>query len=228
MITKAFAGMMVVLSVTGCAIKSTSQIPIATTYEYTAQQKMQAAHHWDVLAEDVAFRLKDHFKKLPVAGRAINVISDNDSPFHNAFKDLLITQMVNQGLDIRDNNYGELKLKFNTQVISHSDRGYIRPAYGSHTKLALLATGVWAAINVANNSTSVKDALIAAGVIGVGAGMDATAGNIASISNKEVIINVSLMDGDKYVMRKTGIYYINEPDDSHYIKPKKRIPVVSE
>ncbi len=228
MITKSFAGMMVVLSVTGCAISQTSQAPVATTYEYTTQQKMQAAHHWDVLAGDVAFRLKEHINKSPIAGRTINVISGNNSPFHNAFEDLLITQMVNQGLDIRDNNHGELKLKFNTQVISHSDRGYIRPAYGSHTKLALLATGVWAAINIANNSTAVKDALIAAGVIGAGVGMDATAGNIASISNKEVVINVSLMDGDKYVMRKTGIYYINEPNSSHYIKPQKRISVVSE
>ena len=228
MTIKVFAGIAVVLSLVGCAIGTTSQVPIASTYEYTTQQKMQAAHHWDVLAEDVASRLKEHINKSPVAGRTINVVSGNNSPFQDAFEDLLITQMVNQGLDIRDNNNGRLKLKFKTQVISHSDRGYVRPPDDTHTKLALLATGVWAAINIANNSTAVKDALIATGIVGAGVGMDATAGNIASISNKEVIINVSLMDGDKYIMRKTGIYYINEPDGSHYMKPKKRIPVVSE
>lgn len=228
MTIKVFAGMTVVLSLVGCAIGTTSQVPIASTYEYTTQQKMQAARHWDVLAEDVASRLNEHINKSSVAGRTINVISGNNSSFQDAFEDLLITQMVNQGLDIRDNNNGRLKLKFKTQVISHTDRGYVRSPHDTHTKLALLATGVWAAINIANNSSAVKDALIATGVIGAGVGMDATAGNIASISNKEVIINVSLMDGDKYIMRKTGIYYINEPDDSHYIKPKKRIPVVSE
>ncbi len=228
MITKAFTWMVIALSVTGCAIGTTSQAPIATTYEYTTQQKMQAAHHWNVLAKDVASRLKEHIDKSSAAGRTINVISDNKIPFDNAFEDLLITQMVNNGLDIRDNNHGKLKLKFNTQVINHNDRGFIRPAQNTHTKLALLATGVWAAINIAHNATSATDSLIAVGVLGTGMGLDATVGNITSISNKEVIINVSLMDGDKYVMRKTGIYYINEPDDTHYITPNKRIPVVSE
>ncbi|MCF6354978.1 MAG: hypothetical protein L3J26_07715 [Candidatus Polarisedimenticolaceae bacterium] len=227
--TKSFAGMVVMLSVTGCAIGPTSQVPIATTYEYTTQQKMQAAHHWDVLAEDVALRLKEHINELSVAGRTINVISDNNSPFHDAFEDLLITQMVNQGLDIRDNNHGALKLKFNTQVIRHSDRGYIREKAGLFTTAALVGTGVWAAINVVNGK---RDAGIAGALIGSGVIADLFTGDIATISNKEVIINVSLMDGDKYIMRKTGIYYINEPDDSHYTKQyipvSSEIPVVSE
>ena len=225
MITKSFAGMVVVLSITGCAIGPTSQVPIATTYEYTTQQKMQAAHHWDVLAEDVAFRLKEHINKLPVVGRTINVISSNNSPFHDAFEDLLITQMVNKGLDIRDNN-GELKLKFDTQVIRHSDRGYIRNRAGLYTTVALVATGVWAAINVVDGA---KDAGIAGALIGAGAGMDLFSGDIATISNKEVLINISLMDGDRYIMRKTGIYYINDPDDDHYINIQtKNIQVTSE
>ncbi|MBW6520249.1 MAG: hypothetical protein K0A99_04435 [Desulfoarculaceae bacterium] len=37
------------LSCSGC-----TRIPQPTTYAYSEQQKMQAAHHWDVLANDVA------------------------------------------------------------------------------------------------------------------------------------------------------------------------------
>ena len=188
---------------------------------------MQAAHHWDVLAEDVASRLKS---QLPAINDPINVVSSNNSPFQSAFEDLLITQMVSQGMDIRDGDNERLKLQFDTQVVTHSDRGYIRPKPGTHTTLAMLATGVWAAVNLADNSTAIADALIAGGVIGTGVAMDATAGNIAAVSNKEVIINVSLMDGDRYLMRKSGIYYINEPDDTHYQTPlaTKPMKVVSE
>lgn len=227
--TKNFIGAMVVASLAGCAATSTnSQVPLASTYEFTNQQKMQAAHHWDVLAADVASRLKDHLSAASLSRRAINVVPNSNSPFEQGFEDLLITQMVNQGLDIRANNNERLKLTFTTQVVSHHDRGYIRPKPGAHTGLALISTGIWAAVNIAANSTAIQDALIATGVIGTGLALDATVGDISSVTNREVIINVSLMEGDKYLMRKTGIYYINEPDDSHYEMTSKSISVVSE
>ena len=36
-----------------------SQVPVATTYPISFQRKMQAAEHWDILAADVANRLRD-------------------------------------------------------------------------------------------------------------------------------------------------------------------------
>lgn len=222
--SKLITGILVAASLSGCA----SQVPLASTYEYTTQQKMQAAHHWDVLAADVSSRLAEHMTSASVSHRAISVIPNSTTPFEQAFEDLLITQLVGKGLDIRANKNEQLKLTFETQVISHSDRGYITPGQGERTVLALIATGVWAAVNIASNSTAAKDALIAAGILGAGVAMDATAGDITSVTNKEVLINVSLMDGDKYLMRKTGIYYINEPDDSHYQMLSKPLSVVSE
>ena len=41
-------------------ISCTSQIPIATSYPYTEQQKMQAAFHWNVLAADVVNQLEQN------------------------------------------------------------------------------------------------------------------------------------------------------------------------
>lgn len=226
--TKIIAGAIVIASLTGCATGNNSQVPLASTYELTNQQKMQAAHHWDVLAADVASRVKEHFKTASLSNKAINVVPNSNSAFEQGFEDLLITQMVEQGLDIRANNNEHLKLTFHTQVISHNDRGYIRPKPGTHTALALIATGVWAVVNIASNSTAAQDALIGAGVLGTGVAMDAVAGDISAVTNKEVIISVSLMDGDKYLMRKTGIYYINEPDDGQYETLSKNISVVAE
>ncbi|MBE0438739.1 MAG: hypothetical protein IBX57_03070 [Gammaproteobacteria bacterium] len=226
--TKIIAGAIVIASLTGCATGNNSQVPLASTYELTNQQKMQAAHHWDVLAADVAFRVKEHFKTASLTNKAINVVPNSNSTFEQGFEDLLITQMVEQGLDIRANNNEHLKLTFHTQVIRHNDRGYIRPKPGAHTALALIATGVWAVVNIASNSTAAQDALIGAGILGTGIAMDAVAGDISSVTNKEVIISVSLMDGDKYLMRKTGIYYINEPDDGQCETLSKNISVVAE
>lgn len=224
------------LSLAGC-IGPTSQVPQVSTYKYSDQQKMQAAHHWDVLADDVATRFTKHLSSTPVFGRALSVSSPPEgfatSPFLHAFEDLLITQMVNHGLDVRRDGKNCLDLQFTVQVVSHNDRGYIRAKAGRNTMLALLANGVWAAVNVATNSIATHDALIAGGAIATGVGLDVLTGDITSLPNKEVIINVSLMDGNKYIMRKTGIYYINEPDDYHYKLPvipelPKMIPVVSE
>ena len=212
-------GLAVLTSLVGCA----SQVPMSSTYAYSDQQKMQAAHHWDVLAADVAVRLKAHFRSASLSDQAFNVVPNSNSPFEQGFEDLLITQLVDKGLDIRDNKYQSLKLKFHTQVISHNDRGYIRPKVGEYSTLAVLATGVWGVIN-----NTVADALITSSVIATGVVADVFSGSISERSNTEVIINVSLMDGDRYLMRKSGIYYINAPDNSHYEVTSKPISVVSD
>jgi len=43
------------LLVGGCA----SRIPEPITYPYSQQQKMEASHHWQVLAEDLANRINN-------------------------------------------------------------------------------------------------------------------------------------------------------------------------
>jgi hypothetical protein len=176
----------------------------------------------------VAARVKNHIDDEATLNRAISVKNTASGAFHQGFTDLLITDMVNQGLNIRDNDQEDLVLNVDTQVVSHHDRGFIREKNGAYTTLAMLATGVWAAVNIADNSSSAANALVAGGLLGTGVAMDLTQGNIASISNKEVIINVSLMEGDRYVMRESGIYYINEPDDGHYSQANQTISVTSE
>jgi hypothetical protein len=225
--TKLITGAIALASLAGCAPSNYLQAPLATTYEHSTQQKMQAAHHWDVLAEDVASRLSTHFTTASVANRAISVVPSENSPFEEGFEDLLITQMVNNGLDIRANGSGNLKLSFDTQVVNHGDRGYMAPPRGTYTKLAVIGTGIWALVNIADNSNRLKDFLIGAVTIGAGVSADAVAGRLTGITNQEVIINVSLMDGDKYLMRKSGIYYI---DATHYdtVAKAKSISVVAD
>lgn len=41
-------------TLSGCFQVNTSQAPMATTWEMSEQQRMQAAHHWEVLARNEA------------------------------------------------------------------------------------------------------------------------------------------------------------------------------
>ena len=46
--------LLILFLVVGC-----TRIPQPASYAYSEQQKMQAAHHWDVLASDVANQINN-------------------------------------------------------------------------------------------------------------------------------------------------------------------------
>ena len=65
-----FTGLGSTLLLGGCTA-NTSQVPMATTYPYSEQQKMQAAQHWDVLAEHESPKplpVTDAWRADPVTG----------------------------------------------------------------------------------------------------------------------------------------------------------------
>lgn len=161
---KLIAGIIAISALVGCA-----QIPPVSSYEYSTQHKMQAVHHWDVLAEEVVAKLVE--KSL--ADRTIDVVRSNNTDFEIAFEDLLITRMVDAGIDVRQNTSHSLELRFDIQLVNHKGRGVAPKTH------------------VGNSN--------------------------ATYTNTEAVINVSLMDGEgAYLMRKTGLYYINTPDFEQY------------
>jgi len=180
---KLIAGIIAISALAGCA-----QAPTASSYEYTTQHKMQAVHHWDVLAEEVVAKLV----VSSLADRTIDIVSANSTDFEMAFEDLLITRMVDAGIDVRKDTNNSLELGFDIQLVNHQGRGN---APSTHVSGILNAT----------------------------------------YTNTEAVINVSVMDGGAYLMRKTGIYYINTPDYEQYLGANttptvatKRLSVVSE
>ena len=179
---KLIAGIIAITALAGCA-----QAPTASSYEYATQHKMQAVHQWDVLAEEVVAKLVG--KSL--TNRTIDIVRTNNTDFEIAFEDLLITRMVDAGIDVRKNASHSLELDFDIQLVNHKGRGQAP-------------------------ETNVQNILN------------------ATFTNTEAVINVSLMDGDSYLMRKTGIYYINTSDYEQYIGrntsnvASKSLSVVSE
>ena len=105
-----------------------SPIPVATDYPISKQHKMQDAHHWDVLAKDLARRLKRTMAitfpnatvKPPLV---VKLTGDQEQiPFAKAFNNLLISRLVQQKMVVLDTNSGyadSLMVDYNMQVIRH-------------------------------------------------------------------------------------------------------------
>ncbi|MGE4416160.1 MAG: hypothetical protein AB7D26_02795, partial [Marinobacterium sp.] len=118
----------------GCFGTHTSQAPIATTYPITEQQKMQAAHHWDVLAQHQADMLiqSDMIKSQPLYIKG----ADTATPFSTAFDNLLTSQLVSKGAYIKASPSQAAEVSYKVQVVEHKDRGPIRAPQGAITTLA--------------------------------------------------------------------------------------------
>ncbi|MFZ0034601.1 MAG: hypothetical protein WAK60_06405 [Sedimentisphaerales bacterium] len=205
-------------------ISCTSQIPIATNYPYSEQQKMQAPHHWEVLAAEVVRQLeqsnrisnsmplfvvpKFHLpsKENPTIWTATKPLATADEsdqlttiPFKRAYQNYLITQLVNAGYNVVDNSKAaELVMTFDIQLVKHNDRPVRSP-----------------------------DIISKIGRVLAGAADGAYIGTEAS--PYEVVITTSVKRGSTYVMSHTGTYYIDPPLwDSAYALQGKIMEVVNQ
>lgn len=207
-----------------CLISCTSQIPIATNYPYSEQQKMQAPHHWDVLAAEVVAQLNQSRKvssDMPIyvvpkfnlsakedatiwtAAKPLAEADESDRfvtvPFKRAYQNYLITQLVNAGYTVvNDSKAAELIMTFDIQLIKHNCRPVRSPDIIS--KLGRLTAGA---------------------ADGAYIGVEA--------SPYEVVITTSVKKGNTYITSHTGTYYIDTPLwDSSYALQGKIMEVVSQ
>ena len=126
----------------GCA----SQVPIPKGQPISYQAKVKAAHHWDLIAEDVATELAKSLQTddaLKTRGVFVTPPVSRIA-FNTAFQNFLITRMVNKGLPVARWSSG-VDVQYETQLVTH---GSDRIAYQPGT-LTLLAGGLMVARNVA-------------------------------------------------------------------------------
>jgi len=196
-----------VLLLAGC----NSQIPLATTYKMTGQHKMQAAEHWDILASDVAARVRAALDdRVELRLLAIDVDTDQDQgPFHKVFKELLTSQLVQRGVQVPEREENQLELIYTVQVVKHGAR-FQRPPPG-------LLTLIGAGISVSRDIT----ASFIYGAAPAGLLSDVAVGHLTSHSAQEVVVTTRLVWKNRYVMHSSDIYYINDAENLHYGEPLK-------
>jgi len=197
------------LLVAGC-----SRIPQPAGYSYTEQQKMQAAHHWEVLANDVANQVNAELIARGYLDTPVHVRHaceragkcDGAPPFvfDQAFNDLLTTHLVNFGVPTRPVPADDtLEVDYKIQVVYHRASRYQWPQPG-------VLTALTAGIMV------FRDAPLEVAAIAGAAAADALWSTEVMNGHYEVIITTSIVNDNMYLMRKSDIYYINDMDFWQY------------
>jgi len=191
-----------------------SKVPISDQfYPLTRQKYLQAAHHWDLLAEDVSKQIS-----TINSDKAIYVSKTTDSTeFDSAFRNMLVTQLHKNGLKISKNSDSTNVLEFNTQLIEHKDRSTVFPVKGSSFALIGGAYGI---------AKLVSDASWPIGLAMLTAADYASSGIFDSNPVTEVIVTTSVYENDILLKATTGVYFIRKGDSDHY-KKENNLQVVS-
>jgi hypothetical protein len=191
----------------GCA----SQLPLATNHPLTTQKKIRASHHWDVIADDVANQtLVASLKKSGgFSGRTLYVQAPTDNtPFNKAFRNFLITRMVNRGMPVSNSKEGALEVQYELQLVRHHSSRY------THTpgSLTALTAGI-AVIRDVIDSGSIPTLLGLSALADWGLGYYS-----GGPTQLELIITTSVLNNGTYGLRKSDVYYIQDADSDLFME----------
>lgn len=220
--TKTLLAGMAALLLAGCAAQY-SEAPRPTNFSILQQKKLQAASHWELIADDVAEQIKNSVGKdqiLYVSRPA------NETEFTRAFNTQLITSLVNKGIYVSKNgDTRALVIDVDTQLVKFSPNRYQNHRFVSSTAIA---AGVMA-VHGLNMSGEANAAI---GVLGLAAALDwhnwverEYAGG--ETPQGELIVTTSATNNVQYVARRTDVYYIADPDSRLYRAPSSKIVKVT-
>lgn len=216
----------------GCASTRTEyQVPVPMHHAKEYQTQLQSVRHWDIIADDVAQQSMQEISKRELGLLPVRVVAESeDSPFGKALHEFLVTRMFNKGINLAQTTAGTLSLQYNVQAVhfmgerSNPSRPYIVP--GSVTALT---AGVLVFHDAAEHITaSLAKANLLTGAVAADlllANNEANRNKESHpIPNMEIIVTTSLVMNGSYIMRRSDIYYVNDPDHHLYQAPVARKP----
>lgn len=201
----AWLSLSVVASLSGCG---TAQIPYTQNHPESYQKVARAVSHWDILADDVAAQTMEKIGTQ----KAIYVATPTETTdFNRAFHNFLITRMVNKGIPVSTQRNGAIEVQYEAQIVRHnSQRKAYRPG-----AITMLTAGMMVAYNVPSWAKPDQ----AAALLGGGALADlAVSADAGSPTKTELVVTTSVLEGGRYLVRTTDIYYL-EPEDAQLFKP---------
>ena len=201
-----------VATMVGCA--SRAPIPLAENFELTVQPKVRSAGHWELLSRDVVAQTLATLDKAGVApGTQLHVaLPANPSSFDLAFRDFLITKLVQSGAPVQQMSGQTLDVTYHTQLVRHnSERPHFIPG-----QFTMIAAGLMAAYGLRHEHL---DAQLLA-TLGLTAAADYGASvNSGGPTNTEMILTTTVSRGGQYVVRKTDVYYLENADTPLFMRP---------
>lgn len=195
--------LLIVFGAMGCA----NQVPVAENFSTTTQKKLRAPHHWDVIANDIvnetvnALKYNDAFNYRPVF---VESGQTESTSFNRAFRNFIITGLVNNGISVTENPNQAIIVKYDTQIVKHR----VGRKYSPLLSNVLVSRKVYEP--------------------GRSADFGATASSLTDgPTDTELIVNTSIIEDNNYYMRKSSVYYIDGEDIRLFIPAyAKEIKVV--
>ena len=214
-----------ILGLSGCAAPRYSDAPTPTRFATSQQQTLQAAAHWQVIADNMAEQISNDLKNKGQA-RVLHVkVTDQETAFVDGFRELLTTALVNQGWDLSTSPKGALTVEVRYSVQRfRPDRAQNVYFYGDATALV---AGLWAVAGIADSGLTRGAKLLttAAAVEGFSwlrneAPGGLQQGNVVNgpTPRSEVILTAQVLDNDRILARRTNLYFAADEDFGLYWK----------
>lgn len=222
--TKLAVFMLSLLTLFGC-----SSVPIGQKMITAPQKKMQAAKHWDLLAENIARRIKSStVNDRDLAYRNVYLNTDDTSAFGSTFKELIRYHLFKSDIRVVDSPDGAIELTYKTTILNHNaDRVSGDWVYQEELALGAAYLGTGAAFGLAavynavdyssraNLQAALTGTAIAFGAAGVVQSLIYS--QFTGITNTEMIFAAEMRADGKLCDMFVDIYYINPEDVRQYI-----------
>ncbi|MDH1212964.1 hypothetical protein N5C38_18130 [Pseudomonas chengduensis] len=190
----------------GCATPFTP-VPVAVNFPHAKQEKLQAASHWQLIAEDTARQL---IRSLP-DDRPLYVSQPaTQSPFARVFSQQLISSLLSAGYPIykRDNGSGVLVVEVSAEPVRFSPNRLQYRYVGTATTLT---SGLWVLRNIYRNVSP------GAAMVSAAAGLDAAEWYHSEFAKGptpeiELVVNTSISDQYRYYAQTSSAYYTVDPE----------------
>lgn len=211
-VTKMISLLIIAALTGGCA----SPVPVAKNFPRTYQKVARTAHHWDVVASDVAARTAMMMaEKKPLQARDLYIpVAQRNSFFDSAFRDFLIDHLVQKGMPVIACPVDEstagfqtapaIQVQFETKVMRHAEMPTYQPG-----ALTMLAAGIYALRGISTLDNLDQRAI---GTIAGMAAVDTWIAQMPDETRTELIITATIQDGNRFVMRRSLIYYVPDGD----------------
>ena len=191
-------------------------VPNADAFPDATLRKAKSAEHWNVIAGDVSAQTAALKDRPELQGKPLYVSpSADNSDFSRGFQTMLISKLVNSGLQVVTKPEGAVEVKYEAQVVRHlAGQGDYQPG-----TVAALAGGILVARQIAVSGASSTGKAVGATALIAGADLLTAYAKLHSATNTEVIITTSLIDNNRFLMRKTDVYYVEDAEGVMFEAP---------
>lgn len=194
-----------------------SQVPVPTGYPLSTQPKMQALHHWDVLADDVAAEIQQVLRSLfPERPIVLFVAASGVTSFEKAFQELLVTRLVKTGFLVSRYPQDAMVLNVDIQLVTHAQGRILQVHNGLYKSLApgffVRRNTPLAGLQPINHHARLfSEMAVFSAEVNTEAGL-----YTLQLPRNEVLVTLSLAEGSIFIYRNSSAYYIDDDDWWHY------------